>query len=217
MKGILGRKLGMTQIFNDEGIVTPVTVIEAGPCYVTQKKTVESDGYNAIQLGFVEVLEKRVNQPKRRHLEKAKVPMLRYLREIRVDDIDSYETGQKLDASIFELGDVIDVTGISKGKGFAGGVKRHNFRGGPKTHGQSDRHRAPGSVGAGSTPGRIFKGTRMAGQMGNEQVTLQNLKIALVDPEKNIIAVKGAVPGAKNGLVIIHEAVKGKRKSGDEG
>jgi large subunit ribosomal protein L3 len=216
MKGILGRKLGMTQIFNDEGVVTPVTVIEAGPCYVTQKKTVKSDGYNAIQLGFAEVPEKRVNQPKRRHLEKASVPMLRYLREIQVDDIDSYETGQKLDASIFELGDVIDVTGISKGKGFAGSIKRHNFRGGPKTHGQSDRHRAPGSVGAGSTPGRVFKGTRMAGQMGNEQVTLQNLKVALVDPEKNIIAVKGAVPGAKNGLVVIHEAVKAKRKSGDE-
>lgn len=216
MKGILGRKLGMTQIFDDEGIITPVTVIEAGPCYVTQKKTVESDGYNAIQIGFDEISEKRVNQPMRHHLEKAKVPMLRYLREIRVDDVDSYETGQKIDASIFELGDVIDVTGTSKGKGFAGGVKRHNFRGGPKTHGQSDRHRAPGSAGAGSTPGRVFKGTRMAGQMGNERKTLQNLKVALVDPEKNIIAVKGAVPGAKNGLVIIKEAVKTNRKSGDK-
>lgn len=217
MKGILGRKLGMTQIFNDEGIITPVTVIEAGPCYVTQKKTVESDGYNAIQLGFDEVSEKRVTQPKQKHLAKANVPMLRYLREIRVDDVDSYETGQKIDASIFELGDVIDVTGISKGKGFAGAVKRHNFRGGPKTHGQSDRHRAPGSAGAGSTPGRVFKGTRMPGQMGNSQVTLLNLKVALVDPEKNIIAVKGAVPGGKNGLVLIKEAVKkSNRKSGDK-
>jgi len=208
MKGILGRKLGMTQIFGENGVVVPVTIIEAGPCFVTQKKTVDSDGYNAVQVGFGAVDSKRVNKPKSGHLNKANVSPVRHLREFQINNPDEYEVGQAIDASIFEVGDWVDISGISKGKGFAGGVKRHNFRGGPKTHGQSDRHRAPGSAGAGSTPGRVFKGTRMAGRMGGEQVTVQNLKVALVDSEKNLIGVRGAIPGAKNGLVVIREAVK---------
>lgn len=208
MKGIIGRKIGMTQIFDEDGSVIPVTLIEAGPCYVTQKKTTDTDGYNAIQLGFEEVSERRLNKPKVGHLKKANVPPVRYLREFRVDNPDEYEDGQKVDVSIFEVGEIVDIAGTSKGKGFAGGVKRHHFRGGPKTHGQSDRWRAPGSAGAGSTPGRVFKGTRMAGQMGNERVTVQNLKIAIVDADKNLLGVRGAVPGGKNGLVIVSKAVK---------
>ena len=207
MKGIIGKKAGMTQIFDENGTVTPVTLIEAGPCYVTQKKTVETDGYNAIQVGFLETSEKHLTKPRLGHLQKASAPNLRHLREFLVDNIDDYEEGQKIDVSVFAVGDRIDVTGTSKGKGFAGGVKRHHFRGGPKTHGQSDRWRAPGSVGAGSSPGRVFKGTRMAGQMGNKRVTVQNLSVALVDADKNLLAIKGAVPGGKNGLVIIREAV----------
>jgi large subunit ribosomal protein L3 len=208
MKGILGKKLGMSQIFDDDGTVIPVTIIEVGPCYVTQKKTEENDGYNAIALGFGEVPEKRLNQPMAGHLEKANCPPLKHMREFRVGNPDEYKEGQKIDVSIFEVGDAVDVVGTSKGKGFAGVVKRHGFRGGPKTHGQSDRWRAPGSVGAGSTPGRIFKGIRMAGRMGNERVTAHNLKVALVDADKNLLAVKGAVPGGKNGLLIIREARK---------
>ncbi len=212
MKGILGRKLGMTQIFGDDGAVIPVTIIEAGPCYITQKKTVETDGYDAIQLGFGEIRQKSVNKPKQGHLNKAQVPLVKYLQELEVDNSDGYEAGQTIDASIFELGDFVDVIGTSKGKGFGGVVKRHHFSGGPKTHGQSDRWRSGGSIGAGTTPGRVFKGTRMAGRMGNDRVTVQNLKIALVDPEKNLIAVRGAVPGARNGLVVIQTAVKRSRK-----
>lgn len=216
MKGILGRKLGMTQIFGDNGVVIPVTIIEAGPCYVTQKKTSETDGYDAVQLGFGEIREKSVNKPTKGHLGKAQVPSVKYLHEIEVDDVDSFEMGQSIDASIFELGEYVDVIGTSKGKGYAGVVKRHHFSGGPKTHGQSDRWRSGGSVGAGTTPGRVFKGMRMAGRMGNERVTVQNLKIALVDPTKNIIAVSGAVPGARNGLVIIRTSVKRGQKGGQK-
>lgn len=212
MKGILGRKLGMTQIFGDDGAVIPVTIIEAGPCYVTQKKTVENDGYDAIQLGFGEIRPKSVNKPKQGHLNKAQTPLVKYLQELEVDNADSYEAGQTIDASIFQLGDFVDVIGTSKGKGFGGVVKRHHFSGGPKTHGQSDRWRSGGSIGAGTTPGRVFKGTRMAGRMGNDRVTVQNLRVALVDPEKNLIAVRGAVPGARNGLVVIQTAVKRGRK-----
>lgn len=208
MKGILGKKVGMTQIFDEKGEVIPVTLVEAGPCYVTQKKTLETDGYNAIQLGFGQVRQNSLNKPRTGHLKKSDAPPLRYLREFRVADPAAFEQGQKIDASVFEVGDRVDVTGTSKGKGFAGVVKRHGFAGGPKTHGQSDRWRAPGSAGAGSTPGRIFKGVRMAGQMGNERVTAQNLRIVLVDADKNLLAIKGAVPGAKNGLLIIQEAVK---------
>lgn len=209
MTEILGKKVGMTQIVDEQGIIVPVTIIEAGPCYVTQKKTVENDGYSAIQLGFGDLRQKSLNKPKAGHLKKSGAPAVKYLREFRVVTPDDYQEGQKIDASIFATGDVVDVIGTSKGKGFAGTVKRHGFSGGPKTHGQSDRWRAPGSVGAGTTPGRVWKGTRMAGRMGNERVTVQNLKVALVDVEKNVIAVRGAVPGAKNGLVIVRKAVKG--------
>ncbi len=209
MKGILGRKVGMTQIFDDNGIVIPVTLIEAGPCYVTQKKTQDKDGYDAIQLGFDEISKARVKKPMDGHFKRSGTPAVKYLREFQVSNPNEYEEGQKIDVSIFNVGDKVDITGTSKGKGFAGVVKRHGFKGGPKTHGQSDRWRAPGSVGAGSTPGRILKGMRMGGRMGNQRVTVQNLKIALVDPEKNILAIKGAIPGGKNGLIIINEAVKG--------
>ena len=209
MTQILGKKVGMTQIFDEKGVVIPVTVIEAGPCYVTQKKTIENDGYSAIQLGFGDLRQKSLNKPKAGHLKKSGTPAVKYLREFRVANPDDYQEGQKIDASVFAAGDMVDVVGTSKGKGFAGAVKRHHFSGGPKTHGQSDRWRAPGSIGAGTTPGRVWKGTRMAGRMGNERVTVQNLKVALVDAEKNVIAVRGAVPGAKNGLVIVRKAVKG--------
>lgn len=209
MKGILGKKAGMTQIFDDTGEVTPVTVIEAGPCYVTQIKTKTKDGYEAVQLGFGEA--KRLNRPQRGHLPKG-VPDLRYLGEVKVDDISAYEIGQKIDAGVFSVGDLVDVTGISKGKGFAGAMKRHGFSGGPATHGQSDRARAPGSIGATSTPGRVFKGKRMPGHMGSQRTTVQNLKVAMVDPERNLLAVKGAVPGAKGGLVTIKSAVKGMKR-----
>jgi len=208
MKGILGRKVGMTQIFDESGKVIPVTILEAGPCFVTQIRTKERDGYQAIQLGFGEVNPKRLNRPERGHLKKTELPPLRYLREIRVDDISSYHEGQRLDVSQFEVGDRVDVVGISKGKGFAGVMKRHGFKGGRKTHGQSDRARAPGSIGAGTTPGHVIKGMRMAGRMGNERVTVQNLRVALVDPDRNLLAVRGAVPGARGGTLIIHEAIK---------
>ena len=208
MKSILGKKLGMTQIFDEDGTVVSVTLIEAGPCYVTQKKTEETDGYSAIALGFGDTTEKRLNKPTAGHLKKSNCPPLRHFREFRVADTAEFEEGQKIDASVFEVGDKVDVIGTSKGKGYAGVIKRHSFSGGPKTHGQSDRWRASGSVGAGSTPGRVFKGMRMAGRMGNERVTVANLKVALVDAEKNLLAVKGAVPGGKNGLVIIREARK---------
>jgi large subunit ribosomal protein L3 len=206
MKGILGKKVGMTQIFDDTGEAVPVTIIEAGPCYVTQIKTQKRDGYEAIQLGFGPA--KRLNKPQRGHLPKG-VPDLRYSKEIGVDDISAYELGQKIDASVFSAGDLVDITGISKGKGFAGVMKRHGFGGGPITHGQSDRARAPGSIGSTSTPGRVMKGMRMAGHMGNRRSTVQNLKVVLVDPERNLLAVKGAVPGAKGGLVMVKTAVKG--------
>ena len=209
MKGILGKKVGMTQIFDENGVVVPVTIIEAGPCFVTQRKTQDKDGYDAIQLGFHEVKETKVNKPIAGHLKKSGAPAIKYMREFRVSNPDDYEEGQKIDVSVFSVGDKVDVVGTSKGKGFAGFVKRHHFKGGPKTHGQSDRWRSPGSVGAGSTPGRVFKGTRMAGRMGNQRVTVQNVRIALVDPDKNLLGIKGAVPGGKNGLVIISEAVKG--------
>jgi large subunit ribosomal protein L3 len=208
MKGILGRKVGMTQVFDEGGEVVPVTIIEAGPCFVTQVKTLEGDGYAAVQLGFKEVKPKRLTRPQLEHLRKSQVPPLRYLREIQVSDVSQYEAGQKIRVSIFDVGDRVDVTGISKGKGFAGVVKRHGFGGGPKTHGQSDRQRAPGSIGAGTTPGRVYKGMRMAGRMGNARVTAQNLQVVQVDPERNLLAVKGTVPGARNGLLVIREARK---------
>lgn len=203
-KGILGRKVGMTRLFTESGEVVPVTVIQAGPCYVTQIKTVDKDGYNAVQIGYEQA--KRLNGPQGGHLKG--LPPLRHLREIRTDDLDIYERGQIIDVSIFQVGDRVDIIGTSKGKGFAGAVKRHSFRGGPKTHGQSDRHRAVGSIGAGSTPGRVLKGLRAPGHMGNRRVTVLNLEVVQVDAERNLLAVKGAVPGARRGLVIIRGAVK---------
>lgn len=196
----------MTQIFDEGGEIVPVTLVEAGPCYITQVKTEEKDGYTALQMGFGET--KRLNKPQRGHLKK--LPLLRYLQEVRVKDVQGYQVGQKIDASLFSVGDLVDVIGISKGKGFAGVMKRHGFRGGPATHGQSDRARAPGSIGATTTPGRVFKGLRMAGRMGNERVTVQNLKVALVDPERNLLGVRGPVPGNRGGLVMVRKAVKSK-------
>ncbi|GAB4402115.1 MAG: 50S ribosomal protein L3 [Anaerolineales bacterium] len=208
MKGLLGRKLGMTRIFDESGKVIPVTVIEAGPCYVTQKKTVETDGYSAIQIGFEETEQRKLTRPEWMRLKKVNLPPLRHLRELRMSDVSGYEVGQKLLVDLFKPGDKVDITGLSKGRGFAGVVKRHGFAGGPATHGQSDRHRAPGSIGSGTTPGRVYKGTRMAGHMGNHTSTVQNLQVVMVDPERNLLLVRGAVPGAKNGLVLIREAVK---------
>jgi len=210
MKGILGKKVGMTQVFDGRGEAIPVTVIEAGPCFVAQIKTVERDGYSAIQLGMDEAKPKRLTQPQLKHLEKSNLPPLRYLRELRVsaEELGAFEEGQKLTVGIFEEGEFVDVIGVSKGRGFAGVVKRHGFRGGPKTHGQSDRLRAPGSIGACTTPGRVFKGKRMPGRMGGDRVTTQGLKVVIVDPERNLLAVKGAVPGAKNGLLMIRLARK---------
>ncbi len=203
----------MTQIFDEHERVVPVTLIEAGPCYVTQKKEKETDGYLAVQLGFEEIPDKRLNKPLAGHLKKAGVPMLKHLREFRVKDHSDLELGQVISADIFEVGDFVDVVGTSKGKGFAGVVKRHHFAGGPKTHGQSDRHRAPGSIGAGTTPGRVFKGMRMAGRMGGQRVTVSNLEVVIVDKDRNLIAVKGAIPGAKNGLVEVKEARKTKKRA----
>jgi large subunit ribosomal protein L3 len=210
MKGILGKKVGMTQIFDDLGQVIPVTLIEAGPCYVTQIKRTDRDGYAAVQLGFEQAKPRRLTRGQLAHLQKNNVPPVRYLRELRMSDkaLADYEPGQTLKADVFEEGEWVDVTGISKGKGFAGVVKRYGFSGGPKTHGQSDRHRAPGSIGACTTPGRVFKGKRMPGRMGGERVTVQGLQVVLVDPERNLLAVRGAVPGAKHGLVIVREARK---------
>lgn len=210
MKGILGKKVGMTQVFNERGEVIPVTVIEAGPCFVAQIKTVERDGYTAVQLGFEDIKPKRLTQPQLKHLQKSNLPPLRYLREIQMtaEELASFEEGQKVTVDIFQAGELVDVVGTSKGKGFAGVVKRHGFSGGPKTHGQSDRHRTPGSIGACTTPGRVFKGMRMAGRMGGERVTTHGLEVVMVDPERNLLAVRGAVPGARNGLLLIRQVRK---------
>jgi large subunit ribosomal protein L3 len=214
MKGIIGKKVGMTQLFDDQGMVVPVTVIEAGPCYVTQVKTVETDGYAAIQLGYEETAERKLTKGQKGHLQKAGTPVLRRLREMRSEEGDTqYILGDVIKADIFEDGEIVDVTGISKGKGFAGAVKRHHFAGGPKTHGQSDRHRAPGSRGAGTTPGHTYPGLRGPGHMGDEQVTVQNLKIALVDAERNLIAIRGAVPGPRGGLVLVRASKKKGKKA----
>jgi large subunit ribosomal protein L3 len=203
-KGLLGKKIGMTRLFTESGEVAPVTLIEAGPCHVTQIKTVDTDGYNAIQIGYGQA--KRLNKPARGHLGDA--PPLRHLREIRTDDVEQYQVGQVINVDLFEPGDRVDVVGTSKGKGFAGGVKRHGFRGGPKTHGQSDRQRAVGSIGSGTTPGRVFKGMKGPGHMGHRRVTTMNLEVVKVDVARNLIAVRGAVPGWRTGLVLIRDAVK---------
>ncbi len=205
--GIVGKKLGMSQIFTENGRAEPVTAVEAGPCAVVQVKTKDSDGYNAVQLGFGEA--KRLKSPEKGHLKGN--GNFRHLREFRVDDIESVQVGDLVDVSQFEVGDFVDITGVSKGKGFAGVVKRYHFAGGPKTHGQSDRHRAPGSVGAGTTPGRVFKGTKMAGRMGGERVTARHLLVCRADVECNLLFVKGAVPGVDNGLLLIKKSGKGKK------
>lgn len=207
LKGLIGKKIGMTQIFDDNGTAIPVTIIEAGPCYVTQIRSVETEGYSAVQLGFGETKPKRLTGGQLGHLKRNDLPPLRYLREFRIKDADVNE-GDQLTVEMFEVGDHVDVTGTSKGRGFAGVVKRHGFRGGPKTHGQSDRQRAPGSIGATSGTARVFKGKRMPGHMGNRRVTSQNLKVVLVDPERNLIGVRGAVPGPKGGLLVVKEARK---------
>jgi large subunit ribosomal protein L3 len=208
MKGILGRKVGMTQIFDEGGEVVPVTVVEAGPCFVTQVKSEERDGYTAIQLGMVEIKPRRLTSGQLHHLQKNQLPPLRHLREIRVFSTDGYEEGQKITVGSFDEGDLVDVTGTSKGRGFAGGIKRHGFRRQPKTHGQSDRERAPGAASSGTRLGRVRKGKRGPGHMGNVRVTVQNLRVVKVDPERNLLLVRGAVPGPKSGLLIIKEARK---------
>jgi large subunit ribosomal protein L3 len=200
--GILGKKIGMTQVFKDGGTVEAVTAIEAGPCTVTQIKTRAKEGYEAVQIGFGPA--KRVNRPQRGHLKK--LGPYRHLREFRVEDAAKIQLGQTVDVGIFNPGDLVDVTGTSKGRGFAGVVKRHHFAGSSKTHGQSDRHRAPGSIGAGTDPGRVIKGLKMAGHMGDERVTVRKLQVVKADPERNLLLVRGAVPGARNGLLLIEKS-----------
>ena len=208
IKGLIGKKIGMTQIFDESGLAVPITLIEAGPCYVTQVRNPEKDGYNAVQLGFEEAKPKQLTGGQLGHLKNNELPPLRFLREFRVKDPQVNE-GDKLEVGdVFEVGEQVDVVGTSKGKGFQGAVKRHGFRGGPKTHGQSDRQRATGSIGATTTPGRVFKGKRMPGHMGFERVTIQNLRVEYVDGERNLIGVRGAIPGPKGGVVMIKEARK---------
>jgi large subunit ribosomal protein L3 len=207
IKGILGRKIGMTQVFRKNGEVVPVTVIEAGPCVVTQIRSKDTDGYEAVQIGFGTVRAKHITKPEQGHLAGANA-LVRHLREFFTDSITDHKIGDLLDVDLFNAGQWVDVVGTSKGRGFAGTVKRHGFRGGPKTHGQSDRHRAPGSIGSGTTPGRVWKGLRMAGRMGNRRVTVQNLEVVEVLVEKHLILIKGSVPGAINSLVRVQRAVK---------
>ncbi|MCC6300554.1 MAG: 50S ribosomal protein L3 [Anaerolineales bacterium] len=206
LKGLIGKKIGMTQIFDEQGVANPVTIIEAGPCYVTQVRTQDREGYAAIQLGFSEVHPKKISAGELGHLKANELPPLRFVREFRTKE--AANVGDKVTVDAFAVGERVDVVGTSKGKGFAGAVKRHHFGGGKKTHGQSDRHRAPGSRSSGTTPGRVFKNARGAGHMGSERVTVQALKIVLVDAERNLLGVNGAVPGGKGGLVVIKEARK---------
>lgn len=208
LKGLIGMKVGMTQIFDESGEAIPVTLIEAGPCYVTQVRLPEKDGYSAVQLGFVEGKQKHLTSGQLGHLKRNDLPPLRFLREFRQKDPDVSE-GQTLTVGdVFAVGETVDVVGTSKGKGFAGAVKRHHFHGGPKTHGQSDRHRAPGSRSSGTTPGRVYKGSRGPGHLGFDRVTAQNLKVVLVDGERNLLGVRGAVPGPKGGVLMVKETRK---------
>ena len=201
---MLGRKLGMTQIFRDNGRAEAVTVVEAGPCTVVQVKTQAKEGYNAAQLGFGQA--RRLKSSQVGHLKD--LGKFRYLREFRLEDTEGVSVGDSIDVSLFQAGDLVDVTGVTKGRGFAGTVKRHGFAGGPKTHGQSDRHRAPGSIGASASPSRVLKGTRMAGHMGCQRVTVKKLEVVQTDPQRNLLLVRGAVPGAKNGLLLIGKSGK---------
>ena len=207
-KGILGRKLGMTQVFDDANRVIPVSVIEAGPCRVVQLRTPERDGYRAVQLAFGETKAGRLNKPELGHLRAAAGPPQRFLAELRVDDLSNFELGQVIAADVFAAGDRVDVTGISKGKGFAGGMQRHNFSGQKASHGNHKKHRAPGSVGACATPARVLKGTRMAGQLGHQRVTTLNLEVVEGDAERGLLLVRGSIPGANGGLVFVRSAVK---------
>ena len=205
LNGIVAKKLGMTRLFREDGSVASVTVLQAGPCTVTQVKTRVKDGYQAVQLGFEE--HRRINKPERGHLKEAG-GLFRHLREVDVEELGDLQVGQSVDVTMFQVGQQVDVIGTSKGRGFAGGVKRHNFKGGPKTHGQSDRQRGPGSIGSGTSPGRVIKGLRMAGHMGNHRETILNLQVAQVDPERHLLLIHGGVPGANGGLVIVRRAVK---------
>lgn len=206
-KAILGKKVGMTQVFDSEGRALPVTVIEAGPNVVVQKKTIENDGYEAIQVGFVDTKERRVTNPLKGHFAKAKVALKKYLRELRLEGAASFEVGQELKADVFQAGDKVDVSGVSKGKGFQGAIKRHNFSRGPMSHG-SKYHRQAGSMGASSSPSRTIKGKKLPGHMGAQNVTVQNMEVVMVDPERNVILVKGGVPGIRGSLVMIKNSVK---------
>jgi large subunit ribosomal protein L3 len=204
IKGMIGKKLGMTQLFRQDGRAEAVTVVAAGPCTVVQLKTDDKDGYNAAQLGFGEA--KKLKSPQKGHMKET--GSFRYMKEFRLDDTIGDKVGDSIDVSMFETGDLVDITGISKGKGFAGVVKRYNFAGGPKTHGQSDRHRAGGSIGASASPSRVLKGTRMPGRMGNDRVTARKLEVIQADKEKNLLLVKGAVPGGVNGILLIRKSAK---------
>ena len=210
MKGMIGKKVGMTQVFDDQGTVVPVTVIQAGPCYVTQIRNRERDGYVSVQLGYGESKPTRLTKGQLGHLQRTDLPALRHLREFRLADNSNMavEEGQEIKVDIFEQGEFVDIIGTSKGRGHAGTIKRHGFARGPKTHGQSDRMRSPGSIGMCATPGRTLKGKKMAGRMGNDRVTVQNLPLVVVDAEKNLLAVKGSVPGAKGSIVMIRPAIK---------
>lgn len=210
MKGMIGKKVGMTQVFDEQGNAVPVTVIQAGPCYVTQVRNSERDGYVSVQLGFGDAKPSRLTKGQLGHLQKNNLPALKYLREFRVqgDDVVDVEEGAEIKVDVFTAGEIVDVIGTSKGRGFAGTIKRHHFHRGPKTHGQSDRERAPGSIGMCASPARTFKGMRMSGRMGNDRVTMQNLEVVVVDPERNLLAVKGSIPGTKGGIVIIRPARK---------
>lgn len=222
MKSLLGVKLGMTQVIDEQGVVTPVTIVQAGPCFVTQVKTEGTDGYEAIQIGYGETKNGRLTKGQLGHLgllkkdkqhpqrkQSKNIPALRYLREFRTKNAADFELGQELTVAQFEIGDRVDVSGKTKGRGFAGGVKRYGFKGGPKTHGQSDRWRAPGSIGATSGTGHVFKGKKMAGHYGNERFTAQNLQVVKIDSDKNLLAIKGSVPGYKGSLVIVRDSAKG--------
>jgi large subunit ribosomal protein L3 len=213
LKGIIGKKLGMTQVFHEEGGVVPVTVIQAGPCKVVQVKTAEKDKYGAVQLGFEERAARKVKKPLQGHFTKAQVPAFRYLREFRVSDPGAFQVGQEITVESFQVGDMVDITGVSKGKGFMGVVKRWHFRGGRATHG-SMFHRAPGSIGASSYPSRTWPGQKMGGQMGNRKATLQSLEVMDIRPRQNLLLVKGAVPGGPEGLVLVRQAKKKKTKAG---
>jgi large subunit ribosomal protein L3 len=208
-KGVLGEKLGMTQVFDDEGRMVPVTVVQAGPCVVTRVRTPEADGYSAVQLGFGQIDPRKVNKPLTGHFEKAGVTPRRHIVELRTDDAAEYELGQEITVEVFEAGQRVDVTGRSKGKGTAGVMKRHGFKGLGASHGTQRKHRSPGSIGGCATPGRVFKGLRMAGRHGNARTTVQNLTVHAIDADKGLLLIKGAVPGPNGGLILVRSTTKG--------